>query len=852
MRPVRAGKHEQFLNSNPNHKNTNYMLSKKLMLTAMVGLMTLSAGAVPAKRDVQKIVQADGTVLTLCKIGDEHLHFTLTADGNIVAAAADGNYYYATVDAAGVAVPTTVSAALSADNESVRRVAVNINDVDTRTLYTRRLNARRAKASNSGKRSVTPRAATPSTANKYEGLGRTSSTFPSQGNVRGLIILVQYSDVKFTLSNPKSYFDDMINGANFTQYGGTGSATQYFLEQSGGLFSPQFDVLGPVTLNKNRNYYGGNDSFGNDLHPEFMVVDAVRALDATVDFSKYDMDNDGVLDNVYIIYAGQGEASYGSEDTVWPHSWDLDEADASFTVDGVKVNHYACSNEWEDGKPDGIGTFVHEFSHVMGLPDLYTTDYNTTADKLTPGAYSVLDYGPYNNDGRTPPAYSAYERNAMGWLDAIVLDRSQSVTLEDIITSNKACVIPTGSSTEFFLLENRQNLGWDAYIPGHGMLVWHIDYNESVFSLNTVNNTTHQYVDIVEAGGRANNTSAYTMAQYTFPGTKNVTSLTSSTSPALKTWAGAAVEMPITDITETDYLITFDADGGASKLPAPEAVQPDDVGGDYFTAVWNPVDGATDYLLTVIAVPEGINETETADMGSTSTSTAKFPAGWTSSGTDTYTSSGNFGQASPSYKMKSNGAYLQTRNFDGTITKVQFWAKGNALSGSTLTLQGNDGSGWVTLATFTDDDISSLAGKTFTVTDIPAGIHAVKFLYTKSAGNMALDDVVITTGAAETVLPGYDGVSTSGATSMRVNAAEGINTYRYYVVATDDTSRSSRSQTVTVDLASQGVGDITAADDDDAPAVYYNLSGQRVSADALAPGIYVRRQGHSVTKVIVR
>ena len=174
---------------------------------------------------------------------------------------------------------------------------------------------------------------------------------------------------------------------------------------------PDFDIYGPVTLSKNMSYYGGNDIYGNDKNPEKMIIEACQLLDDEVDFAQYDNDGDGYIDNIYVFYAGKGEASGGSKDTVWPHSWNITAATSTpYIFDGVRLDRYACSNENEGSHPDGVGTFVHGFSHVMGLPDLYATSYTSS---FTPGAWSCMDYGPYNNDGRTPRCTA--HLNAMPW-----------------------------------------------------------------------------------------------------------------------------------------------------------------------------------------------------------------------------------------------------------------------------------------------------------------------------------------------------------------------------------------------------------------------------------------------------
>ena len=527
-------------------------LMKKIYFSLLAASMALAASAVPAKRGVHNMPQPDGTYLPVLLVGDEHRHIYLTPDSLPITSGTDGFMEYARLDAGGcfleaTGVRATADAALRTPAERAL-----IASIDARAT-------RHAILSPSRK-------ASPRRAIAQSGLGLfADNAFPKKGDVKALVILVEYSDVQFTTPNPAQYFSDMLMKEGFDEYGGTGSARDYFVENSMGQFRPEFDCYGPVTLPQKRSYYGGNNSWDEDKAPEDMIIHAVKILDPDVDFSQYDTDGDGWVDNVYVFYAGLGEASGGSADTVWPHSYNIYYgAGKNCTADGVRFDYYACSNEWEGSRPDGIGTFVHEFSHVMGLPDLYSTETQST---VTPDSYSVLDYGPYNNNGRTPPAYSAFERNALGWNEPVVLDGPASVSLEHILDSNTSYLIPTEKDTEFFLLENRQQTGWDEFIPGHGMLVWHIDYEPSLWRENSVNNTrSHQYVDIVEACGSANSNSTTTMRGYPFPGSRSKTSFTSATTPALKSWAGNAIDMPITNIKETSGVITFDAAGGASGI----------------------------------------------------------------------------------------------------------------------------------------------------------------------------------------------------------------------------------------------------------------------------------------------
>jgi M6 family metalloprotease-like protein len=835
-------------------------MNKKITFLSCLALLgALTASAVPAKRNTITVTQPDGTTLNIRKIGDEHQHVTVTDDNSLVTRGDDGFYYYKNFSTAGVLENTGVRVSGNAESVVADKFGTGVFK----------------KLAATNRRSTTRRRAQ-SRAIAQNGMGLFTCSFPRTGDVKSLVILVQYTDKKFTISDPKAFYTDMLNKEGFSQYSGTGSARDYFLKSSMDQFRPTFDVFGPVTLSHEMAYYGANDYDDYDMRPYEMVIEACKALDSDINFADYDLDGDGYVDNVYIFYAGYGEASYDDEDTVWPHSADLNEwsttEDYSFKLDGKTISHYACSNEMESingtDKPDGIGTFCHEFSHVMGLPDLYDVNYEEAA-MLSPNAWSVLDYACYNNDSRTPMLYGIYERNAMGWMEPTVLDSPASISLEDITTSNKGYIVTTDKTNEFFLFENRQQEGtWNKYLPGHGMLIWHIDYDKDVFDKNEVNiSASKQYVDIVEANGSANlaaqtlynqylknnSESTYYAAYdkqdelldgYPWPGTTGNTSFTSTTTPAFKTFNGKAIDAPITDIAETNGTITFDFMGGANPIgtPAPKASE---IGDDYFVASWDACENATDYLLTVKSYVDGVAASETYD-GNT------LPDGWTTKGVGTYTSNSNYGVASPSIKLSKESDYVLSKEYSGDVTKISYWAKnqpGNGAASTKLNVLGLVGNAWVTISSSTH----STKAATYTFeSEIPAGVRQVKFTITKSNGNMAVDDIVITYGGAGwKVLDNYDGISTNGATSYRVDKlVDGVKKYQFTVTATDG-SRKKASEPVEVTLTGEsGIDDIVI--DDNTPARYYNLNGVAVPAANLTNGIYIKVTGTKAEKVYVK
>ena len=369
---------------------------------------------------------------------------------------------------------------------------------------------------------------------------------------RGLLIVVEFSDVALSKGNTIQSFDSLANGDNYTHNGATGSCRQYFEAQSNGQYSPNFDVVGPVGLPHNMAYYGANDDYGNDQYVVDFVIDACRGADASgVDFSQYDHDNNGVLDFVYIIYAGYAESEGGGETTIWPHNWDVlsalyygytnqNEYYANSAVDyklpsfdGKILNEYACSNEirLKNNSRTGIGTICHEFSHVLGLPDYYlTTDNPTTQQRLTPGAWSLMGYGNYLNDGNTPPNFSVYDKYYLGWLTPTILDRTQSLTIPAdgtttyMLTRNQVHVEEGAYRTDtVYYIENRQQEGWDAYLPGHGMLIWRVLYNREDWFNNCPNDFVARYLLVSAKSTSSPYTEYKAKPEVPFPGSTNQT-----------------------------------------------------------------------------------------------------------------------------------------------------------------------------------------------------------------------------------------------------------------------------------------------------------------------------------------
>lgn len=532
--------------------------NKAIKPVALAMLFTMAATetmAIPAKKTPVRIQQPDGTEITILVRGDEYFHYTTTPDNIPISLGENGVYYYQRINENGQLEISDIKV-----NEIGQRTEAEnkyVADLDIQTLNS--AIATSMKRTNAKGKRVMSRI-----------IGDT--TYPTTGKQKGLVILVEFKDKGFTIANPKEEYTNMLNQKGYSNNNATGSAFDYFFDASNGVFEPEFDVYGPVKMENNMSYYGGNDpSTGQDKAVADMIVEACKALDGEIDYKEYDRNNDGIVDNVYVFYAGYGENDSFIDDAIWPQTWDIyNGAGIELLLDGVRIQTYACSNELNPSNVMcGIGTFCHEFSHVLGLPDLYPTVSSTPAP-FTPGPWTILDDGPYNNDGRTPPTYTAYERYTMGWLTPTELNQPASVTLENLAT-NKAYIITTPKENEYFLLENRQQEGWDKYIPGHGMLIWHIDYNQYTWEQNAVsNNATHQYVDIEEADDVQSETSR---AADPFPGEWEITEFTDNTRPDMRTWNREKLGKPITNIKEKDGKITFDFMGGSIGIEDTEASQ---------------------------------------------------------------------------------------------------------------------------------------------------------------------------------------------------------------------------------------------------------------------------------------
>ena len=731
-----------------------------ILLTGLL-FASINLHAIPASPYPIKITQPDGTEITIRLHGDEYFKYKTTLDGYALIDDANGFLTYAQQDASGNLVTTNVKANDIADRttseiEFLKQLTPNISFAKQNTIQ----RAQRAAA-------TTTRSSV-------------KSTYPLGGTPKSLVILVNFSDKSFVTSSPSTAFTNLLNLSGYSANGGTGSAKDYFKASSMGNFSPEFDVIGPYTLPNAMAYYGGNDSSGDDKNPRQMVIDACKLASAAgVDFSQYDTDGDGFVDNIFIYYAGNNEAEGAPANTVWPHRWTL--ADYSTKFNGKIVFDYACTSELRGisgSNMCGVGTFCHEFGHVLGLDDMYNTNNDYSYNTLS--YWDIMDSGPYLNSGRTPPAYSAYERFYLNWLTPVELKSPKIVTLDTLTTSNKAYLISqTGnhnlsgtnpSPVEFFLLENRQNKGWDTYLPGHGMLATHIYYNSTIWTNNTPNNTASAMgVDIVEADKVASDA---TLSGDPFPGTSKVTSW----SPTLR--SGTNISKPLTFITEQNGIIRFRFMGGANIPPVATAAT--DITIASFVAHWNKVYDASGYYFTAYNLSEGESKlTEGFNNGLVA------PTDWTITATGTSTSPTYSGDSIPSVVFRNSREMIQTEQYLLPATSLSFFIKTLSGLNGYLSVEAMAGTTWNKV-----DSIpvtSSLnTTKTYSFTT-DQNYTQFRLTYTKVTGYLAVDDIAV--GFSQNLEYNAHNIWLTETTDTLINLVSNRD-YYYKVKASDKTLNS--------------------------------------------------------------
>ncbi len=515
------------------------VLSKYILAIVPLMLSCNVLLATKALPKLQNFVNPNGTTITIQVMGDHIFGYKQTLDGRMVEIGKDGYLHYVNLTPNGKQITTQ---RVGAQNGR------NLGNFSLQTIQSiRELN----------KGELPPHSPA---AILY------SSTKSSDQEVKYPVILVEFEDVKFSTANPKESFSSMLNANGYSINGATGSAAEYLNANFKGYRKFSFVVTDVISLPVPIAHYGAQKATRNDTNPTQLLIDAcTMATEKGLNLSIFDHDNDGTIENVAIIFAGHSEAEGGSPDSIWPHQTNTAPQNISF--DGVKINSYSCSSELAGAQGDRIspiGTFCHEFLHSLGLPDLYDT--NGEEEGLSPALYgtlSIMDGGNFLNNGNTPPYLCAIERELLGIVKVETLLPDNTYSLPSIPHQNMIYKVPAAKKGEYFLLECREAAGWDKYIGGSGMVVYHIDKSSGIYGglkssqrweYNNINSfAPHECAKVLPAIGEGCSSDGIF-----FPGMSNIDKLVSyEGNTRLVEWDGYAVGIGLKNISYSNGKISF-------------------------------------------------------------------------------------------------------------------------------------------------------------------------------------------------------------------------------------------------------------------------------------------------------
>ena len=532
-----------------------------------------SAWAINAAPFLINSTQPDGSVVQIRKVGNEHFNYTLTGEDSVLVVR-DSLGYWNYADEHGKKTGMRVHAKSKRGKKEHDFLKKRNSRQILEKFREKRLKQLREQQADTSGGWTQPEDPVQNTNWPKQ---PTLNTVQKEGDVRGLVVLVQFSDIKFKRDNAQEEYLNYLNQEGYSNYGMIGSARDFFIKNSSGKYRPTFDVAGPITLK------GTRDSYGSLVDSRNIAAGAVKAVKEAmdslvaqnVDFSPYDSDGDHVVDFVYMIYAGVGSADTDVQSAIWPHSYNAPKR----LTRNYSMDRYACSSEI-DGQAymrrkstdalSGIGTFCHEFSHVLGLMDHYDVTYSGTGTKpfYTPGRWDLMDAGSYdcptnkyNTTSCSPANMSAFERYSLGWLEPRRLEISDTTFVLKSILENDGLVLTSDNDNEYYFVDFRLQEDFDKGLPNQGLLIWHINYNRYNWMANEVNSHDPMGVDLVEADGRAD---SYTVSSDAFP-----TNRVNSYNGFVKS-NGDSLGLEIYDIQIVDDHVEFKT-RGKRVSPVPES-----------------------------------------------------------------------------------------------------------------------------------------------------------------------------------------------------------------------------------------------------------------------------------------
>ena len=832
---------------------------KRIYLFLLMVCFAVSMIAAPAYRKPFSVKQSDGTVLTVVLTGDEALHYYTTSDGVPLVKDVNGDFYYATFSNGGFV--STKCLAHNNGNRSAEEKGL-LSSIDFESM-----NSEISKAS--GARSLVYKVAAQ----------KAGSQIAPEGDVNVAVLLVQFKDTKFTYTK-----EDLNNILNTKDYvyendiaNSIGSARDYFMAQSDGKFRPNFIVTDIVTLDNNMSYYGGNDTSGDDKKPTYMVKEGIQKADAAgFDFSICDNNGDGEVEFIYCIYAGYSESYGADENTIWPHQWQLSAEAGRITVDGVKCDTYACSGElvynesYEEsiGKTmAGVGLICHEFSHCLGLHDIYDTTYESGNWGMD--YWDVMDQGNYAAEGYVPVGYSAYQRDFCGWRELVEINTKGAYSMQPLTQGGVAYkVVNDANKNEYYILENRKQEGWDTYLFNEGMLIIHVDYLKSAWDNNTINNTKgHPRYTLIPADGELAMYGEVSVNEFVeslkgdvWPGTSGNTELTNTSIPAAKVYTGGYMNKPIRDIEYSNNVILFNFMGGVFES-APQVLPATDVKENSFMANWESVEDADEYLVQLQKVSEAVGE----GSGDSETLLAEDFVGFTRTNTDVqssineYTTVGGW-ECSKTY---SEGGVIRvgTANNAGTLRTPELSAGGQVTVSFSTALYNSSDSGTILTVSIVASDGSVVATKdcqpssSMKKYELSANVDGgfrVEFSTKNSNGKKRANvDNLVVTVVGKTSSEVIEEVVTD-TTSFLFDGLDGGCKYRYRVKAMDAVGESAFSNYQVVEMLATSIEDLEFNGD---YIEVYTLLGIKVysgnSMPALSKGVYVVVTSSGARKIVV-
>ena len=838
------------------------MKNMKRFLLALVAVFVMLSGfAAPAYRKPFTVKQSDGTELTVLLAGDEALHYYATADGKPLVKEADGNFYYATFGNGGF-VSTKCLAHDTAKRSAAEREMLATIDFSA-------MKADIAKASNA--RSAVYKAAAQ----------KAGSQIIPEGDVNIAVLLVQFKDEKFSYT--KEDMNNILNTKDFVYENpianSIGSARDYFMAQSDGKFRPNFIVTDIVTLDNNMSYYGGNDSSGDDKKPTYMVREGIQKADAAgFDFSACDNNGDGEVEFIYCIYAGYSESYGADENTVWPHQWQLSAQSGTITVDGVKCDTYACSGELVYNKDSevnygknlaGIGLICHEFSHCLGLHDIYDTTYESGNWGMD--YWDVMDQGNYAAEGYVPVGYSAYQRDMCGWRNLVEINSKDTYSMLPLTQGGVGYkVVNDANSNEYYILENRKQEGWDRYLFGSGMLVIHVDYQKSAWDNNTINATKgHPRYTLIPADNKLDaygqvsaNEFVASLKGDVWPGTSGNTELTNTSIPAAKVYTGGYMNKPITGIKYQDDIISFDF-MSAAFTDIPLVLPAIDVTNNSFVANWATVEDATEYTVELYkqsGAASGAGDKEVLLSEDFMNCTAANIT-LNEETIDSYMSS--TGWECENVYSESGVLRIGSSKNSGMLLSPWLEASGNVVTTLDASLYNTKDTGVALTVAYYDENAELISYEDFDITgtnekiSFSSDVYGYFFvaLYTEfSTGNKRVKIDNLNVCKETSVKRELVKTVTTAATSYEFKNLEEGGVYLYRVKASDGDASSAYSDYVEVTLLTTGIDEIVADGD---WCEVYGISGVKVYGGAqvgmpvLSKGVYVVVTASGTQKIVI-